>query len=115
MKNYAIAIALAVASFSAYADYYGGNDIAEWSNSRLKIKAGTASDIDYVNSGIMRGLAIGIHDAFEGSSICTPAGATNGQIVDTVSVYIANHPEMRTKNASLLAYEALSSAYPCKK
>ena len=115
MKKYAIAVVLCIASFNAMADYYGGNDIAEWSDSRQKIKAGTASATDYVNSGTMRGLAIGVHDAFEGSSICSPAGATNGQIVDTVSVYVANHPERRAENASLLAYEALSSAYPCKK
>ncbi|MDA8515620.1 Rap1a/Tai family immunity protein [Citrobacter sp. Igbk 16] len=115
MKKVAIAIALSVISFHSMADYYGGNDIAKWSDSRLKAKAGTADNTDFVNAGILRGLAIGVHDAFEGSTICSPQQATNGQIVDTVTVYVANHPEKRTENASTLAYEALSKAYPCRK
>lgn len=115
MKKYAIALFIGAVSFNAVADYYGGNDIAEWSDSRLKIKSGNGEVSDFVKAGTLRGLSIGIHDAFEGSSICTPHGATNGQIVETVVVYVANHPERRTENASKLAYVALSSAYPCKK
>ncbi|WP_193143507.1 Rap1a/Tai family immunity protein [Enterobacter hormaechei] len=117
MKKIAIAIGVGalIISFDSMADYYGGNDIAKWSDSRLKAKAGTADNMDYVNVATLRGLVIGVHDAFEGSSICSPQGATNGQIVDTVTLYVSNHPEKRTDNASLLAYEALSNAYPCKK
>ncbi|HEM7460012.1 TPA: hypothetical protein U2J34_000293 [Enterobacter hormaechei] len=115
MKKYAFAVALALISFNAFADYYSGNDIASWSDSRLKAKSGTATEMDFVDAGILRGLVIGVHDAFEGYSVCSPKGATNGQIVDTVVLYVANHPEKRTENASTLALKALSSAYPCKK
>ena len=115
MKKYSLAVVLCALSFNAMADYYGGNNIAEWSDARMKAKAGTADSMDYVNVGILRGLAIGVHDAFEGTSICSPDQATNGQIVDTVAVYVANHPEKRTENASKLALEALVKAYPCKK
>lgn len=115
MKKILMAIGMSIISFHSMADYYGGNDIAKWSDSRLKAKAGTADSMDYVNVGILRGLVIGVHDSFEGTSICSPAQATNGQIVDTVTLFVANHPEKRTENASILAYEALSKAYPCKK
>jgi len=115
MKKYAVLALTAVFSSGALADYYGGNDIASWSNARLRAKAGTASSTDYVEAGTLRGLAIGVHDSFEGTAICSPPGATNGQIVDTVTVYVDNHPEKRTENASKLALEALMKAYPCNR
>ncbi|HHL9167475.1 TPA: Rap1a/Tai family immunity protein [Escherichia coli] len=95
MKKHAFAVALALISFNAFADYYSGNDIASWSDSRLKAKSGTATEMDFVDAGILRGLVIGVHDAFEGYSVCSPKGATNGQIVDTVVLYVANHPEKK--------------------
>lgn len=115
MKKYALAALILSSSFPALADYYGGNDIADWSDARMKAKAGTADGLDFVKAGTLRGLAIGVHDAFEGTVICSPKGATNGQIVDTVVMYVTNHPEKRTENASTLALKALMQAYPCKK
>ncbi|EPS5313686.1 TPA: hypothetical protein ODM18_003652 [Escherichia coli] len=105
----------ALISFSTHADYYGGDDIAKWGDALMRVKANTAEVTDYADVGKLRGLSIGVHDVFEGSSVCSPDNATNGQIVDTVVLYVRNHPERRTKNASELAYEALSSAYPCSK
>ncbi|EOV8837800.1 Rap1a/Tai family immunity protein [Cronobacter dublinensis] len=105
----------ALISFGAHADYYGGEDLAKWSDALMRAKANTAVQTDYADVGKLRGLAIGVHDVFEGTSVCSPDNATNGQIVDTVVVYVRNHPEKRTENASRLAYEALSTAYPCKK
>ncbi|WP_410317367.1 Rap1a/Tai family immunity protein [Klebsiella pneumoniae] len=40
---------------------------------------------------------------------------TVGQVEDVVGLYLDNHPELRTKPASELAYKALASAFPCKK
>lgn len=114
MKIYALAVAVLTIAFSAHADYYGGDDIAKWSDALLRVKANTALATDYADVGKLRGLTIGVHDVFEGSAVCSPDNATNGKIVDTVVVYVANHPEKRTQNASRLAYEALSAAYPCK-
>ncbi len=105
----------ALMSFGAQADYYGGDDIAKWSDALMRVKANTAEATDYADVGKLRGLSIGVHDVFDGSSVCSPNNATNGQIVDTVVLYVRNHPEKRTENASRLAYEALSSAYPCNK
>jgi len=115
MNKYVLTIIIAAFSSGACADYYGGNDIASWSNARLRAKAGTASTNDFVDAGTLRGLAIGVHDSFEGTAICSPPDATNGQIVDTVTVYVDSHPERRTENASKLALEALMKAYPCQR
>ncbi|HDR2788949.1 TPA: hypothetical protein QCK11_000270 [Enterobacter asburiae] len=114
LKFTALAIS-ALISFGAQADYYGGDDIAKWSDALIRVKARTAEVVDFDDVGKLRGLSIGVHDVFEGSFICSPSNATNGQIVDTVVLYVRNHPERRAENASKLAYEALSSAYPCRK
>lgn len=105
----------ALMSFGAQADYYGGDDISKWADALMRVKARTAELTDFADVGKLRGLSIGIHDVFEGSSICAPGNAANGQIVDTVVLYVRNHPEKRAENASKLAYEALSIAYPCNK
>lgn len=109
------AVLLLAVSSCAFADYYDGNDLSTWSDARQRARIKTADGVDYMNSGMLRGLVIGVHDAFENIYICSPSNATNGQIVDTVTFYVSNHPEKRTENASKIALEALSSAYPCKK
>lgn len=113
-KFTALAISVLI-SCGAHAEFYGGDDIAKWSDSLLRVKAKTADEKDYMNVSILRGVSIGIHDIFEGTAVCAPGNSTNGQIVDTVVLYVRNHPEKQNEGASKLAYKALSSAYPCNK
>lgn len=45
---------------------------------------------------------------------CTPSGATQGKVRDTVCEWLVNHPDKRDRQAADLVVEALNEAWPCK-
>ena len=110
-----IALVLLTVSLPSFALFYDGNQLSEWNKARKKAENSPAREEDYVDAAAFRGFVIGTFNAFQGTAICTEGRITVGQIQDVVSLYIDNHPELRTKSATELTYTALTSAFPCKK
>ena len=54
---------------------------------------------------------INLHNA--SSPVCVPKGSTWDQAFEIVCKYHAEHPEIRTSDASLGVQTALASAWPC--
>ena len=50
-----------------------------------------------------------------GNHFCQPNGVTHGQAVAVVVKYIEARPERMHENFGLLAIEALTKAWPCKR
>lgn len=114
MKKIIASLLLAV-SLPSYAFFYDGNQLSAWNNARKKALNNNAETVDYLDAGVYRGFVIATYNAFQNTTICPEPGITVGQVEDVVGLYLDNHPELRTKPASELAYKALASAFPCKK
>jgi len=64
--------------------------------------------------GTCFGYISGVSDALVPAGLyCMPGGATAGQVVDVVKLYIQNHPEKRYMSAPKLTVDALSERFPC--
>jgi hypothetical protein len=66
-----------------------------------------------VSSMYALGFIVGVHDSFEGATICAGPNVTAGQIRDVVKKYLAERPEMRDISAAVLVVLALGTAFPC--
>jgi hypothetical protein len=49
-----------------------------------------------------------------GLGICTPAGTTNGQLIDVVKAWLKTHPNARQASAKIIIAQALSAKFPCR-
>jgi hypothetical protein len=64
--------------------------------------------------GTCFGYASGVADALVPAGLyCTSSGATAGDVVDVVKLYLQNHPEKRHLSAPQLIVNALKDRYPC--
>ena len=103
MKTKLLIAGLLITS-SANAAFYSGNDLYN------KLISNDSSD-----RILAMGYISGIHDVFDGSSICTKQGVTLGQLKDVVIKKLADKPEYRHASADNFVFVALSEAFPCPK
>jgi hypothetical protein len=104
-------VALAV-SGPAWADILDGNILHKV----------CADEDNPINQGICLGFSVGVFDALDdldeipgGFKFCPPSTSiTGGQVSDIVTLWLANNPQYRHKNADSLVAAALSEAFPCK-
>ena len=61
------------------------------------------------------GFVLGVHDSFDGESICSGANVTAGQLRDVVKKYLEDNPANRNISAYILVLVALATAFPCSK
>jgi hypothetical protein len=47
-------------------------------------------------------------------TFCIPQGGDGKHVVDTVKLWLNNHPEKRQAAANLLVLQALNEAFPCR-
>ena len=115
MKKILFAALLSSTSFSTIAAFYNGNDLIDWDGSRKRVINESATPNDLVMAGMFRGFVVSTFNATLNTRTCADDKTTINQLEDVVSLYLVNHPELRTKSSSLLAADALSNAFPCKK
>lgn len=66
-------------------------------------------------AGYCRGIVEGVDSvATLGGQVCKPDGVTNDQEVRVVAKYLEDHPESLNQKGSILAFQALREAFPCK-
>jgi len=64
--------------------------------------------------GMCIGYITGVADALVPAGLyCVQSGATAGDVVDVVKLYIQNHPEKRYMTAPKTVVDALVERYPC--
>lgn len=102
MKKLITAIAL-VASFSAQAEFYSGNDI------HRMFSSGNSSDRLFA-----MGFVAGVVDVYQDVGICVPNNVTLGQVNDIFKQWLIFNPEKRHFTAQELVREAISMVYPCQ-
>jgi hypothetical protein len=103
MKKILFTILLSFASVTFGASFRGGNDLYE----QLKSK-----DTDLVKYLVGSGYVLGVVDTrFEK---CNFENVVAVQLVDTVSLYLNNRPEMRQYTASSLVILAIKEKFNCK-
>jgi hypothetical protein len=61
------------------------------------------------------GYVSGVYDLGSGVLFCASNQLNLNQISDVVYQYLKQNPKRRAENASDLAVDALSEAFPCKK
>lgn len=87
----------------ARAEFVTGNDLLS------KMRSSEVYDMMYA-----LGYVLGVHDSFEGSTICTGSQVTAGQTRDVVKRFLENNPGQRDMSATVLSIVALMEAFPCK-
>ena len=93
-------LALLVASGTAHAQFYTGNELLD----RFR-----------TNRVFANGFVAGVAD---GNAVhhCIPVNSvTLGQVVDVVELKLVNHPEIRHMPAGVLVLAAIQVTWPCKK
>ncbi|UOY35614.1 hypothetical protein LCD50_13435 [Enterobacter kobei] len=115
MNKLILATMLAVISFQSVAAFYDGNELSQWNNARKRVLNNSSDGGDLMRAGMFRGFVTGTFGAYQNVVVCTDGRSTVGQIEDVVGLYLDNHPELRTRNATVLVADALSVAFPCKK
>jgi hypothetical protein len=114
MTKYAVAILLALTIPASAGDV----DSANYMLPLCKRSLGTSQISDpvlTVEHGRCAGFIQGIVFGMEGRDFCLPKGIINRQSVAVVVKYIEARPERTHENFGLLAVEALSAAWPCKR
>lgn len=108
--------ALLMASFSATANFYDGNDLRQWSMALTKSNLGNHSTVrDGSDASMFQGYVAGVYEYGEGVYFCTPDRTRLIQLTDAVTNFVDNHPNLRSMPASNLVEQALMDAFPCKK
>ncbi|MEV4782112.1 Rap1a/Tai family immunity protein [Burkholderia sp. LMU1-1-1.1] len=114
MKSYSLLFAISLCSSTAQAGYVTGFDLNTWGAANERIEAGRAINDDHATNNKFYGYVMGVHDALDGIVFCSPNNAKAGQILAVVKKYLQQHPELWSKEASLLAASALKEAFACK-
>lgn len=110
-----IAAALMLLSTSAQPEFWSGNQLKQHLDTDAAITArGNRGTLDNAyDAGASLGFIIGVHDALYSVTICSPQGATAGQLVDIVRLYLRAVPHRLHENADRLVREALERVFPC--
>jgi len=106
MKNLAAILLMAIGG-ACSAQSTSGNELHRWFGFHSAVMAES-----FVNGALDMESVLGDPNA---PFYCAPAGATKSQAFDIVKMHLANKPEERHKNASLLILLALKNAWPCRK
>ena len=61
------------------------------------------------------GYIMGVADAIDTITVCSPNNATAGQMLDIVKQYMDAYPALRHNTADLIVARALSRVWPCEK
>ena len=64
--------------------------------------------------GVANGAMLAANDAHQ-KVLCVRIGLRPGDLIETVRKYLDAHPELRSKPAAILTYQALKEALPCPK
>lgn len=105
--RFALALCGALAASSALANFHDGNKILEYCRG-----AGTLNEAYCY--GMMAGLSDGLTTS-HASTICTPNSVTLQQVRDIIVQHVTANPATRHQASSVLAYIALSTAFPCRR
>jgi hypothetical protein len=108
--RYALLLLLAV-SFNASALVGTGNELIDQARAYLRyVENPKSPDVDLAGSAYWQGLVTGLAEGYGDHSyigaVCYPEGATAGQLSEMAARYLVDHPEERTKNASILVYSS---------
>ena len=98
-----LAIVLSIVSCTAQAEFFTGNMLLEQLTSTSEVQR---------NFGL--GFVIGVHDAHEKVTHCSPDSVTTGQVRDVVLQALLKVPEHRHQNAERLVWQILQITWPCK-
>jgi hypothetical protein len=60
------------------------------------------------------GYVIGVVDTYIGVELCVPKDVTQGQLMDVVTNFLGNRPQIRHQPADILVLVALGQHWPCK-
>jgi len=102
-----VSMALMSMPYTAFADFFTGNQLHEVCRS-------AAPYSEAICSGYVVGIAdVMASDRLNGFTACLPTTVTVRQISDVVSTYLQQHPEMRHYSASSIVAYALSESFPC--
>ena len=106
--RYALLLFLAV-SFNASALVGTGNQLIDQARAFLRYAENPNSpNADLIGRAYWQGLVTGLAEIYSDHSyigaVCYPEGATANQLSEMAARYLVDHPEERTKNASILVY-----------
>lgn len=102
-----LAFCAALASSSALANFHDGNKILEYCR-------GSGALNEAFCYGLIAGLSDGLTTSHM-STICTPNSVTLQQVRDIIVQHVTINPATRHQASSVLAYIALSTAFPCRR
>ena len=96
-------LALCFVAAGAHAEFKDGNKLlSEMNGSQFQ----QMSALGYV---------VGVADALDGVTVCSPNSVTAGQIHDMVKQFLENNPGLRHFTGDAIVNRVLSKAWPCKK
>ena len=114
IKLLLLSVAIVAPSIS-HAWFWSGYKLKEMCEAQLRTEMGNFRDSDFQSAARLQGFVIAIHDAFDGSLICSPDDAKVGQMTGVVSKYVLENPDKWNRGGATLALTALSRAFPCKR
>lgn len=100
---------------NAMANFYSGNQLYEWGKALERTRANRHAGSDIEDANMYYGFVSGVFDSASGAVFFPKPGTSIAQISDIVLKYLKENPELRNDNASDLAMDAFSSAFPCPK
>jgi hypothetical protein len=111
-----IILAAALIALPAQAQFYTGNDLAEWMRGFEKVQEDRNPDNeDYINSSRFVSYIAGIADFIVLSEeICYGEEMRLGQAGSVVAKYLKDNPEDWGTAGSILVTLALAEAFPCE-
>lgn len=114
MKKLLVMAALSLGAHAAFAGFYTGYELKNWSEAIDRIDQGRVQEGDYTTAAKIQGYVTGVTDTMNGYAFCAPGGVTVKQIVAITSKHLTEHPSDWNSNASWLVSAALTSAFPCE-
>src|SRR5262245_66023343 len=111
MTRYSIAILIAL-TMAANAQDFSANKFLPGCKAYLGTAQVTPKSIEAFLQGRCFGLVEGLQYT---GAFCVPSGVTNNQAVTVVVKYIEARPERMHESFGMLALEALTAAWPCKR
>jgi hypothetical protein len=112
MTRYALAILIALTMPARAADVDSANYLLRGCKAFIVRENTMPTPIDAMKQGRCVGLVDGL--SYTGN-FCQPKGVTTGQAVAVVVKYIEARPERMHEDFGILALEALTAAWPCKR
>lgn len=101
--KYAIAVAIALSTTAAQAQFKDGNKL-------LSEMTGSQSA-----QLLALGYVQGVSDAFSDVIFCPPGNVTAGQLQDMTKQYLEMYPGQRHRSADMIMADIFKKAWPCPK